>query len=596
MDKVMCRVVARSAGRETDSSPASLTPARAGLHCALIRSSARVCAAVLACGALLADAPKREQPQWGGILHVAQRAGPRTFNPITAVDAPSLEVIRRIHADLISIDRFTQKTVPALAESWTRSPDGKRYILKLRKGVHFSDGASFGADDVVFSWSVYLDERLHSPQRDLLLIGGQPIGVSRKDALTVEFVLPQPRASAERLFDSVAMLPRHRLEPLWKAGKLADAWPVSVNPTEVVGLGPFRLKEYKPGESVVLERNPYYWRAAPESGKSLPYLGGIEFRLLPDEGAQLARFVAGDLDVLNRLSMNAVSYLESKGAAVTDLGPGFEYNFLCFNLSPRAPKLAWFGSREFRQALSLAADRDGMAQVVFQGRATPIWGHVSPGNSEWYSSRVPHPARSIPQAKELLKRAGFRWNASSQLVDAGGARVEFSILVSTSSPERVQMATMLQSDFAQLGISVIVSPLEFRSMLDRVTNTRQFDTVLLGLGGGDGGPNSEMNVWLSSGGTHLWNPNQKQPSSEWEAEIDGLMERQMVALNAAERKELYGRVQEIVVEQSPMIFLVSPHVVVAQRGGVGNFRPAMMDHFTLWNAGELFLRRGGPAP
>ena len=154
------------------------------------------------------------------------------------------------------------------------------------------------------------------------------------------------------------------------------------------------------------------------------------------------------------------------------------------------------------------------------------------------------------------------------------------------------MAAMLQADFDQLGITLTIASIEFRSLLDRVTNTRQFDTVLLGLGGGDADPNAEMNVWLSSGGTHLWNPNQKQPGTPWEAEIDGLMNRQMTTLDYPARKKIYGRVQEILATECPMIFLVSPNVVVAQRGSVGNFRPAVLDHFTLWNAAELFLRKG----
>ncbi|MBV9396752.1 MAG: ABC transporter substrate-binding protein [Bryobacterales bacterium] len=548
---------------------------------------------LLLCPGGLTTAASLDTPRWGGVLHVAQRAEPKTFNPVIAVDAPSREVLRRLHADLITINRFTQKTEPGLAESWTRSGDGTRYTLKLRKGVRFSDGVPFTADDVVFSWSVYLDELVHSPQRDLLLIEDKPIRVSKLDSYTVEFTLPQPYAAAERVFDSVAMLPRHVLEPAWKAGKISSAWTVNTPASEIVGLGPFRLKQYRPGEAVVLERNPEYWQTAPGTSRNLPYLDGIEFRLLPDEGVQLARFVSGDIDVLNRLSMNAVSFLQRQGASVTDLGPGLEYNFLCFNLSPASPKIKWFSKREFRTALSLAADRESMARTVFLGRATPIWGHVSPGNRLWYSDRIAHPKRSVADAKQMLKAAGFLWNGKGQLIDGAQTPVEFSILVSTSSPERMQMATMLQADYAQLGIGVNIAPLEFRSLLDRVTNTRQFDTVLLGLGGGDADPNPELNVWLSSGGTHLWNPNQKQPATAWEAEIDQLMEKQMVTLNPSERRKQYERVQEIVAEQVPMIFLVTPNVVVAQRGNVGNFRPAVMDHFTLWNSSELYLRKGG---
>lgn len=527
-----------------------------------------------------------ESPQRGGVLHVAQRAEIKTFNPVIAIDAPSREVLRRMHADLISIDRATQKTVPSLAQSWTHSPDGKKYTIKLRPALRFSDGQPFTADDVVFSWNLYLDEANHSPQRDLLMIDGQPIEAVKIDGLTVEFRLPKPYAAAERLFDSVAMLPRHKLESARVAGKIAQAWPVSVSPSEVASLGPFRLKEYLPGEAVLLERNPYYWQAG------LPYLDGIEFRLLADEDVQLARFATGDLDILNRLGTKSVRFLEERGATVADLGPSLEYNFLCFNLSDASPKLAWFGSREFRQAISLAVDRNAIVRVVYGGRGTPLWGPVSPGDRLWYSDRIPKPPVLVPQAQNLLRKAGFRWNGAGRLQDASGKPVEFSILVSTSSPERVQMATLLQADLDQIGIKITIAAMEFRSALDRVLNTRQFDTVLLGLGGGDPDPNSEMNVWLSSGGTHLWNPNQKHPATPWEAEIDDRMNRQMVTLDPVERKKQYDRVQEILAIESPMVFLASPHVVVAARGNVGNFHPAVLDHFTLWNSATLFLRRG----
>lgn len=520
------------------------------------------------------------------MLRVAQRAEPRTFNPVIMFDAPSREVVRRMHEDLITIDRQTQKTVPALAESWTRSSDGKRYTLRLRKGVKFSDGVPFTADDVVFTWTVYLDPAVKSPQRDLLLIDGQQIAVRKKDDWTVEFTLPKPYAAAERLFDSLAMLPRHLLEQKWKNGTLKDAWGIQTAPAEMAGLGPFRLRQYLPGQSVVLERNPYYWR----SGR--PYLDGIEFRFLATEDLQAARFAAGDLDVLNRLNMKTVDFLKSRGTEVTDLGPGLEYNFLCFNLTPGKSK-PWFESRAFRQALSLAVDRQAMVQVVYQGRGVPLWNFVSPGNRLWRAEQVSAKARSVDEARRLLAANGFRWGNDGRLLDAAGSKVEFTMAVSSSSQERQQMATLLQADFEVLGIRATPVPLEFRTLLERVTTQRQFDTVIQGLGGGDVDPNPEMNVWLSSGGMHLWNPGQKQPATDWEAEIDGLMTRQISELDPKARKKLYDRVQVILSEQAPMIFLVSPHIVVAQRGNVGNFRPAILNHFTLWNADELYLKQGG---
>src|SRR3984957_9824258 len=137
----------------------------------------------------------------GGTLRVALRSEPKTLNPVLAVDEPSREVIRCLTADLIHINRGSLKTEPALAKSWTVSRDGKQYTLQLRRGLKFSDGQLFTADDVVFSFQVYLDEKIDSAQRDLLVVGGKPITVVKLDDYSVRFELAQAYAAAERLFD-----------------------------------------------------------------------------------------------------------------------------------------------------------------------------------------------------------------------------------------------------------------------------------------------------------------------------------------------------------------------------------------------------------
>src|SRR5262249_21919693 len=150
---------------------------------------------------------------------------------------------------------------PGLAKSWEISRDGLQYTLKLRHGLHFSDGHPLDADDVLFSFKVYLDEKVNSPQRDTLMVGDKPITCRRIDAYTLVFQLAQPYASAERLFDSIAILPKHLLEAAYKEGKLSQTWNLGTSPQQVAGLGPFRLKEYVAGQHLTLERNPYYWKA-----------------------------------------------------------------------------------------------------------------------------------------------------------------------------------------------------------------------------------------------------------------------------------------------------------------------------------------------
>src|ERR1700678_935895 len=115
----------------------------------------------------------------GGHLVVSLRSEPKTLNPVTSTDISSREVIAQMTGDLIHVNRLSQQTEPALAKTWQVSPDGLQYTLQLRRGLHFSDGHPLDADDVVFSFKVYLDESVHSPQRDLLVIQGKPISVER---------------------------------------------------------------------------------------------------------------------------------------------------------------------------------------------------------------------------------------------------------------------------------------------------------------------------------------------------------------------------------------------------------------------------------
>ena len=152
------------------------------------------------------------------------------------------------------------------------------------------------------------------------------------------------------------------------------------------------------------------------------------------------------------------------------------------------------------------------------------------------------------------------------------------------------MAALVQDDLKQLGMGVQVVPLEFRSLLDRVTQTKEYDACILGIASFDADPNSDINVWLSSGGTHLWNPSQAHPATPWEAEIDRLIDEQMYAHTFEQRKKLYDRAQELLWEYQPMIFLASPDILTGAKKSVGNFRPAVLEPYVLWNVDQLYLK------
>jgi len=539
---------------------------------------------------------------YGGMLVIGQRAEPKTFNPVMAIDAPSREVIGRMAADLVHINRVTQKAEAALASSWKISKDGRSFVLKLRKGLRFSDGQPFDADDVIFTFKVYLDDKIHSPQRDLLVINGKPLSVTKLDAYTVRFDLAQPYAAAERIFDSLPILPKHLLQQPYEQGRFAETWNLNVSLNAIAGLGPFRLKQYLPGQRVVLERNPYYWKVDRNQHR-LPYFDEVAFLFVGTEDAQVLRFQAGETDLINRFGTDNYDVLardqQRRGYHVEDLGPSLEFNFLVFNLNDlpadKFPDItreqAWFRDLKFRQAVSSAIDRPSIVRLVYQGHGAALWGNETPADQVWLNQSLPRPERSLDRARELLKSAGFSWTGDGRLIDKQGKPVEFTIVTSSSNAQRVKMATIIADDLGQLGMNVHPVPLEFRAVIDRVFQSNNYEACILGLGGGDADPNVVMNVWLSNGATHVWNLHESHPATPWEAEIDRLMNEQAITIDRNHRKRLYDRAQQLIADNLPVIFLATPNVLVGAKNELGNFQPGVLEPYALWNTEELYLKK-----
>ena len=537
----------------------------------------------------------------GGKLVAAFRSEPHTLNPVIALDQPSIGIIDRLNSDLIHINRQTQKTEPALAKSWTMSKDGTQFTIKLRQGLKFSDGQPFDADDVMFSFRVYLDERVPSRHHDLLVIRGKPIKLDKLDSYTVRFTFPAPYSAAERAFDDVAMLPRHLLEKDFQQGSIGQIWGLNVSPDKIAGMGAFRLKQVVPGERIVLERNPNYWKVD-SKGQHLPYLDELTILIIPSQDAQLVRFEAGETDVISDLSGEDFAALEpeqqNRHFKLYDVGPGLEYNFLLFNLNDdtegRLPQIArkqkWFRDQRFRQAVSSAIDRAAIVRLVYRGRGAALATHVSPGNKLWFDAALAPPAWAQTKARQLLQSAGFSWRGSGDLIDSSGQPVEFTIIAKSSSAQRTQMATLVQQDLKNIGITAHVVPMESRAANDRILNSHDYEAVILGLVSSDTDPTPDMNVFMSDGQTHLWHLGEKKPATPWEAEIDQLLEKQQVTMNYQQRHRIYDRFQEILAQQLPVIFLATPDILVAARENLGNFRPAIIEQYTLWNADELFWR------
>jgi peptide/nickel transport system substrate-binding protein len=510
--------------------------------------------------------------QSGGELHFCLHGEPKTFNPVLVDDEASENVRYLTGGVLIRLNRQTQALEPALATSWSASKDRRTITFQLRKGVYFSDGTPFTSDDVAYTMKLLLDPNTHSPTGDAFESGQGATDIKATAPDVVSITFPAPISGLERLFDQVAILSAHSLKK------------------EMAVLGPFYVSDYKAGSSVLLRKNPNYWKHDSQ-GISLPYLDTIQLDIQRNRDIELVRFRRGELQLINRLDPEQFERLKQENPSVTrSAGTGLDAEEFWFNQVPTAPlaayKKAWFQMTEFRKAVSLAINRADLSRIVYKGFARPAYGPVSPANKFWFNAALPDPKYDPQGALRLLAQAGFRYEIET-LKDRSGNRVEFTLVTSAGNTAREKMSAMIQQDLSQIGIRVNIVTLDFPSLIERMTRTFDYEACLLGLVNTDLDPNGVMTVWLSSGENHQWNPNQKTPATVWEAEIDKLMREQASAATEKVRKAKFDRVQQIVAEQQPFIYLINKDVLTAVSPSVVGAAPVILNPQAFWNAETL---------
>jgi len=530
--------------------------------------------ALLACLVLLVlAAPLGAQS--GGVLRFCLHSEPKTFDPALVDDEASENVRYLTGGVLIRLDRETQALEPALAASWKVSKDGRTITFHLRKGLYFSDGTKFTSEDVAFTIRRLMDPQMHSSTGDAFRSGEGTVEVQAPAPDVAVITFPAAVAGLERLFDQVAIISAHSPKK------------------EMAVLGPYYVSEYKPGEYVLLRRNPNYWRHDAQ-GRPLPYIDTVRLDIQRNREIELLRFRRGELQMINRLDAEQFSNLQKENpGAAHNAGPGLDAEEFWFNQSPAAPapefRKAWFRTTEFRRAVSMAINREDLCRIVFYGYAAPAFGPVSSSNKFWFNSALPAPKHNPQEALRLLAQAGFRYDGKV-LKDSSGNPVEFTIVTNSGNAAREKMATMIQQDLSQIGMRVKVVTLDFPSLIERITKTFDYDSCILGLVNTDLDPGSQMTVWLSSGENHQWNPSQKTPATAWEAEIDKLMREQASSLNEKLRKAAFDRVQQIVAEQQPFIYLVNKDVLTAVSPMVEGAAPAVLNPQVFWNIETLRLK------
>ena len=536
----------------------------------------------------------------GGVLTSSLRSEPRTFNRWVDRNFPPELISQLTQSKLIRINRSTQEIEPALAQSWTASPDNQTFTLTLRE-ADWSDGTPFTSADVLFTFKAVYDPKVNSVLASALLVGGQPLAVTAPDAHTVVIKYPGPFGPGIAMLDNLSIAPKHKLEAALTAGTFAQAWGVATPVNELVSLGPFVLSRYEPGQRLVFDRNPHYWKKD-ASGAALPNLDQLILEVVPDQNAELVRLQAGQIDMLQQQvrpeDIATLRPMADQGKVkLLELGVGTDPDLFFFNLRPerwaKDPRGSWMARKEFRQAISHAVDREAFANTVFLGAGVPIWGPITPGNQKWFSPNVPRYGFSVDKAKALLAGLGLaNRDADEWLEDEKGTEARFTLLTYRGNSSLERGSAVLREDLRPLGIAVDVVALEQGALTERMVKG-DFEAIAFFFSSSNLDPAMNPDFWLSSGSAHIWNIGQASPATEWEKQVDGLMQKVMSGTDQVERKQFFDQVQKIFAENLPVIYFVAPRMYMGVSSRVGSMSPTILRPQLLWSADTLTVSATG---
>ncbi len=531
--------------------------------------------------------------EYGGEITIATISDPLTFNLAIAKDASSSGVLGYLFEGLTETSWLTDRVEPSLARSWEASEDGMTWTFHLRDDVQWHDGTPFTARDVAFTFNRiiynddipasarpafnfrYLDEETGTWQE-------APMTVEAVDEHTVVCTLPQPFAPFLRSMGT-AIYPKHILEKHVNDGTFVETWDINTAPSDIIGTGPFTIETYIPGEQVAMARNPDYW-LKDDSGNNLPYLDRIVHLIVPELKDELAYFLSGQTDIHGVLGEEYAQLepLQEQGNfTIYKRGPTFGTTFLAFNMNPgQNPetgepymdprKREWFSNTQFRQAVAHVIDKERIIDEAQHGFGYPQWSSISPAAGDFHNPNVRQYEYSIDKANEILDSLGWiDTDGDGIREDGNGENIAFLLTTNQGNNVRETVGSIVQEGMQEIGLDVDYTVIDFGEIVGQLTTTYDWETIVIGFTGGTE-PHGGINLWHSSEGLHLWNPNQSEPATEWEAAIDELYINGSKELDRQKRVVFYHRAQEIAAENVPIIYTTLGERIAAVRNVFGN--------------------------
>jgi peptide/nickel transport system substrate-binding protein len=537
---------------------------------------------------------------------------PKTFNPVLSRESPN--IFGYVLESLIT-ENGKGIIEPALASSWQITPDNKTIIFTLKENLKWSDGHDLTIDDVLFSFNdVYFNPAIPSDERDAMKIGkDRKLPIVRKvDNQRVEFIIAEPFAPFLRTMGGMNILPAHTLRPTItqkdSKGKpvFLSTWGIDTPPSKLVSSGLFKLAAYVPGERLVFDRNPYYWRKDSQD-KQQPYIERVVWQIVESQDTALIQFRSGGLDSYP-VTPDFFSLLkkeEKKGKyTIYNGGAAPGTTFITFNLNQGERdgkslvdpvRSRWFNHVKFRQAIAYGIDRQRMINNIYRGLGAPQDSPISVPSPYFLSRKegLKNYDYNPQKAKQLFAELGFKYNEQNKLIDDRGNPVRFTLITNSGNKIRESIGTQIKQDLTLLGVDVDFTPIAWSLVTDKLSNSLSWDAIIVGFGGGVE-PHDNINLWAVDGASHLFNaqpepgkpPIQGRQIADWEKQIHELYIKGSQELDEKKRRDIYIEVQKITQENVPFIYLVNPLYLAAVKDKVKGVKFSPLSG-AFWNMYEL---------
>ncbi len=483
---------------------------------------------------------------YGDVLNTAILGNPPSLVPFLAADSTASSIAGNIYQALLKYDE-NLNLVPYLAENYTVAPNNLSITFKLRKGVTFSDGKPLTSADVSATFHALIAPDTKTPYAD----DYQRVSkFETPDPYTVRVTYPEPFAPSLSSWAGLLVMPAHIIA---KTKSFNDT---SLK-TDPVGTGAYALSRWRRGQDVLLSANQTGWEK--------PYIAQQYMRTLPDQSTQWLELKAGNLDAA---SLTPLAYTRLTDAPWfrnnynTYRYLGSAYTYMGFNL-----KDPLFADKRVRQALSYAVDRQGLINAALFGQGEPIASIFKPGT--WAYNTQLHPYPYNPQkARELFAEAGWKPGRDGILRNGKGERFTFTLATNQGNETRIKSAQILQKFFADVGVVMDIRVQEWSTFLTNTINPRNFQAILMG-----------WTLPVEPDPYDVWHSSKTKPS-EFNLvyfnskEADAAIVASRSTFIQADSKKHLDKLQEILSEEQPYLWLYAPYALEAVHKRVVGIKPA----------------------